>query len=84
MTEQKAGKAGEIRGLFASPGEWFPFDPDNRKDPPTHGLYCCRCNKRVEKSYKAVDVDWEKMAVRNNPLGKSLIGNDCWNKVIKP
>jgi len=63
------------------PGEWFFLDPDFRKDPPNTGLYCCRCQRKVEKSYRSVDVNWNTMEVRNDPLGKHLIGNDCW-KII--
>lgn len=83
-------------GLFSKPGEWLKFDPDHRRTPPEHRdqngkflgykPHCCQCNRAMSGSagvpFKTVDVDWDNILVRNNPLGKELIGEDCWNKVI--
>lgn len=63
------------------PGEWFPLNPDFKKDPPETGLYCCRCQRKVEKSYRSVEVNWDTVGVRNDPLGKDYIGNDCWKTI---
>lgn len=73
-------------GLFAEPGPWFYLDPDYRRDAPKDtALFCCRCQKRVSgaTTLRVVEVDWDKMMVRNNPLGKELIGSDCWKQITK-
>lgn len=70
--------------LFNEPGPWYRLDPDFRRDVPKNtALYCCRCQRKVEKNYRVVEVDWDTHRVRNNPLGKDLIGNDCWAQVQK-
>lgn len=83
--------------LFAAPGEWLSFDPDHRRNPPEvkdakgkflyYLPHCCQCNRPMSGNagvaFKCVDVDWDNIKVRNNPLGKELIGEDCWKKVLK-
>jgi hypothetical protein len=70
--------------LFAAPGPWFYLNPDYRRDRPDHP-HCCRCGKsfRRETNMIVVEVDWENVQVRNNPMGKELIGHDCWAQVQK-
>ncbi len=79
-------------GLFNTEINWFPLDPDNRKDAPEirdgkgsfigYKPHCVRCHKPLKGatvSYIACTVDWDMMEVRKDPLGKELIGQDCFN-----
>lgn len=77
-------------GLFAQPGDWIYLDPDYRVQTPKDKnglpvLHCCRCQRPVKgsagNSFRSVDVDWDNLQVRNNPLGKELIGADCWKQI---
>ncbi len=53
--------------------------------------HCCRCNKPLNIqeaaakgiSYRSVEVSGDGIKVRNNPLGKDLIGSDCWKIITK-
>lgn len=74
-------------GLFAQPGEWMELNPDYRRSAPKTGLFCCRCQRSLFehniKSLSACEVNYNTLQVRSNPLGKELIGRDCWNAVLK-
>lgn len=76
--------------------EWFFLDPDNRRNPPTnynadgsfksYDPHCCRCNKPIlqeNDGFRSVTVHPVNPWVRNNPLGKDLIGLSCWKEVQK-
>lgn len=83
--------------LFGKGSEWYHLDPDNRRNPPEvkdkngkhlHYLpHCCRCNKPMRGSagipFTACTVDWDKMQIKTDPLGKELIGSDCLKIVQK-
>lgn len=76
---------------------WYHLDPDNRVEEPKNydhrGRFigykpnCCRCHKAMKSSagvsFRCVTVDWDNMQIRNDPFGKDLIGEDCWNQVTK-
>jgi hypothetical protein len=70
-------------GLFAQPGPWYDLNPDYRKDAPNTGLHCCRCQRRLERSYLSVEVNYDTMQVRTNIFGNAVIVNDCWKTVIE-
>lgn len=72
-------------GLFAQPGPWYYLDPDNRVDEPEHtAMFCCRCHKTLQGvGGTVVEVSRDGWWVRNNPLGKSLMGRDCMKITFK-
>lgn len=66
--------------------KWFFLDPDNRRDPPKTGLYCCRCMKPLDMRHP-ITLRWtihpENPWVRLDPTGDQLMGTDCWKQVQK-
>lgn len=73
--------------LFADPGPWYLLNPDFRKDAPKTGPWCCRCQRPLKsitkgESMRLVEVDWDRWLVRNNPLGKDLLGSECFKQVF--
>lgn len=68
---------------------WYFLDPDNRKDDPKTGLFCCRCKRKVKDtqavtSFISVELHPEYPWVRKSVFkGAHLIGEDCWNKIVK-
>jgi hypothetical protein len=79
-------------GLFAKPGEWMQLNADYRRSTPKdkNGQFvphCCRCQKPIKGSaglsFKVVEVDEIGARVRSNPLGKDIIGEDCWKRVLE-
>lgn len=73
------------------PDQWYFLDPDNRKDPPSNGPYCCRCMKPLTVSGSlATGISWTSVTIHSvhpwvklDPLGRHLLGSDCWEKVKK-
>jgi len=69
--------------------EWYYLDPDNNKKDPEIGLFCCRCKRKVKDtqavtSFISVEVHPIHPWVRKSPFGgKHLIGQDCWDKIVK-
>lgn len=65
---------------------WYFLDPDNRKDAPD-SPHCARCMKKMKGSAGVVFISVEVHAihpwVRKSIFGKELIGEDCWNKIVK-
>lgn len=66
--------------------EWFFLDPDNRRDPPNKGPYCCRCMKPldartpIEHRYTIHPTNpWVKLDTN----GSHLMGTACWKEVQK-
>lgn len=67
--------------------KWYFLDPDNNKKDP-EGLFCCRCKRKVKDaqaatSFISVELHPDFYWVRKSIFGKHLIGNDCWDKIIK-
>ncbi len=68
---------------------WYFLDPDNNKKDPECGLFCCRCKRKVKdtqavvKSFISVELHPEYPWVRKSIVGKHLIGEDCWDKIVK-
>jgi hypothetical protein len=59
----------------------FNLDPDFRKDAPTNGLYCVRCQKPIKDASKAVrvTVDWNTWLATEG--GEEFMGADCWKTI---
>lgn len=64
------------------------LDPDYRKDAPlnkdgTTMPHCCRCFKpfKSKGNFLSVTVNYDNLTVQLDPIGKELIGIDCW-KII--
>ena len=71
---------------MSSENRWVYLNPDNRKDPPVKGLYCCRCMRPIKEtqsfeSFTTVEMDSEGIWVRKKMFGKHLIGSKCWDKI---
>lgn len=67
--------------------DWYYLDPNNKKKSP-EGLFCCRCKKSVKQtqsvtSFISVEMHPEHYWVRKSITGNHLIGEDCWNKIVK-
>lgn len=59
----------------------FWLDPDYRRDAPTTGPYCIRCQRSL-RNCKSVQVTLTSMwTVKLG--GEELMGLDCWKKVSK-
>jgi len=73
---------------------WYYLDPDNNKDDPS-GLHCARCKRKlketqVKESFISIELHpihpWFRKAIATKPIPShlaALIGNDCFEKVIK-
>lgn len=66
----------------------YYLDPDYRNEPAknadgTTQPHCCRCQRPFKKhtSMLSCTVDYETMMVRLSPMGKELIGKDCWELI---
>lgn len=67
---------------------WYFLDPDNRKDDPENGLFCCRCKRKVKAtqavtSFISVEMHPENPWVRKSITGTHLVGADCWETIVK-
>lgn len=59
------------------------LDPDFRPKPPKDKPYCCRCQKAIKDTAKAVrvSVDWDTWETKLG--GDLLLGPDCFKIISK-
>ncbi len=57
------------------------LDPDFRKNPPSDGEYCVRCQKPLTGKVVEVTVNWDNLTVVLE--GSEKMGINCWKKISK-
>jgi hypothetical protein len=68
---------------------WYYLDPDHNKTAPNKP-HCARCKRPIKDTqsfehFKSIELHPDKDTpwFRLNPLGRHLIGAECFHKVIE-
>ena len=66
--------------------QWYFLDPDHNKKTPT-SPHCARCKRKMKGSagltFICVELHPVYPWVRTSMFGRDLIGEDCWEKILK-
>lgn len=68
------------------PNTWYHLDPDNNKDEPKTGLFCCRCKRPLKQTqlfenFISVEMHDSHYWVKTSITGKYLLGSECAKKL---